>query len=49
MVIQGGEIWWTTLPIPKGSEPDYRRPVVIIHSNAFNRSQILTVLAAAIT
>jgi len=25
-----GEIWWADLPDPIGSEPGYRRPLVII-------------------
>jgi mRNA interferase MazF len=49
MVIRRGEIWWASLPVPRGSEPGYRRPVVIIQSNAFNQSQIQTVLAAVVT
>ncbi len=44
-----GEIWWTTLPAPKASEPGYRRPVLIVQSNSFNESAIQTVIAAAIT
>jgi len=49
MVVQRGELWWAALPIPRGSEPGYRRPVVIIQSDAFNRSLIQTVLVAVIT
>jgi mRNA interferase MazF len=44
-----GEIWWAALPIPKGSEPGYRRPVLVVQSDAFNRSRINTVVVAAIT
>ena len=44
-----GEIWWARLKAPRGSEPGYRRPVVIVSSDAFNRSRINTVLAAVIT
>jgi mRNA interferase MazF len=44
-----GEIWWAALPEPRGSEPGYRRPVVIVQADAFNRSQIQTVVVAAIT
>ncbi|MCX7011139.1 MAG: type II toxin-antitoxin system PemK/MazF family toxin [Candidatus Sumerlaeota bacterium] len=47
--MQRGEIWWATLPRPMGSEPGYRRPVVIVQSDDFNRSCIHTVVAAAIT
>ena len=49
MVVKRGEIWWASLPEPAGSMPGYRRPVVIIQSNAFNRSRINTVLAVVIT
>jgi mRNA interferase MazF len=49
MVIKRGEIWWAELPEPSGSEPGYRRPLVIIQSNEFNSSNISTVIAAVIT
>lgn len=49
MVIQRGDVWWADLAEPRGSEPGYRRPVLVIQSNAFNRSQIGTVIVAAIT
>ena len=49
MVIQRGEIWWATLPEPVGAEPGYRRPVLIVQSNDFNRSRIATVIAVVIT
>ena len=44
-----GEIWWAELPRPLGAEPGYRRPVLIVSADEFNRSRIRTVLAAAIT
>jgi mRNA interferase MazF len=44
-----GEIWWAELPEPRGSEPGYRRPVLIVQADSFNRSRIQTVIAAAIT
>lgn len=49
MVIQRGEIWWANLGTPTGSSPGYRRPVLILQSNDFNRSLIATVIAAVIT
>ena len=48
-MIRRGEIWWASLPVPRGSEPGYRRPVVIVQSEAFNRSRIQTVVVAAVT
>lgn len=47
--MQRGEIWWASLPEPAGSMPGYRRPVLIVQANAFNRSRIRTVIAIAIT
>jgi mRNA interferase MazF len=47
--VNRGEIWRASLPEPFGSEPGFHRPVVIIQSDRFNRSQISTVIAAAIT
>jgi mRNA interferase MazF len=47
--VKRGEIWWANLPAPGGSGPGYRRPVVVVQSDAFNRSSIRTVIAAAIT
>jgi len=44
-----GEIWWANLPLPKGSKPGKRRPVLIIQSDNFNRSSINTVICAMIT
>jgi mRNA interferase MazF len=49
MVVQRGEIWWATLRAPRGSEPGYTRPVVIVQSDRFNASAIDTVIAAIIT
>ncbi|HFE37533.1 MAG TPA: type II toxin-antitoxin system PemK/MazF family toxin [Gammaproteobacteria bacterium] len=44
-----GEIWWASLGDPKGSEPGFKRPVVIISSNDFNVSKIKTIIVAVIT
>ena len=49
MVIKRGEIWWAELPEPIGSGPGYRRPLLIIQSNDFNKSKINTIIAAVIT
>ena len=44
-----GEIWWAELPAPKGSGPGYRRPVLIVQADSFNRSRISTAVAAVIS
>ena len=48
MVIERGEVWWADLGEPDGSEPGYRRPVVIVQSDAFNRSRLRTVIAVVL-
>jgi len=48
-VIHRGEIWWAELDEPRGSEPGYRRPVLVVQNDAFNRSRISTVIAVALT
>jgi mRNA interferase MazF len=44
-----GEIWWANLPDPVGSEPGYRRPVLIIQDDVFTQSRISTVIVVIIT
>jgi mRNA interferase MazF len=44
-----GEIWWADLPDPRGSEPGFRRPVLVIQADSFNRSRIQTVVVAVIS
>ena len=48
-MIQRGDVWWADLDDPVGSSPGFRRPVVIIQSDAFNRSRIQTVVALVVT
>ena len=48
-MIQRGDIWWAELPDPLGSEPGYRRPVVIVQADTFNDSRLGTVLAVGLT
>jgi len=43
------EIWWANLPDPLGSEPGYRRPVLIIQDDAFTQSRLRTVIVVIIT
>jgi mRNA interferase MazF len=48
-VIRRGEVWWVDLGGPRGSAPAKRRPVLVISSDAYNRSRIATVVCIAIT
>jgi mRNA interferase MazF len=49
VVISQGDVWWADLPMPAGSGPGFRRPVVIIQSDAFNRSRLATVVCVPLT
>lgn len=49
MVVRRGEVWWATLPEPLGSEPGYRRPIVVVQADTFNESQINTLIGVALT
>lgn len=44
-----GDVWWADLPEPDGSAPGYRRPVLVVQSDAFNRSRLATVTVVALT
>lgn len=46
---QRGEIWWADLGEPRGSGPAYRRPVLIVQDDPFNRSNLATVIVLALT
>lgn len=48
-MVKRGEIWWACLESPRGSEPGYRRPVVVASANEFNQSLIQTVTVVVIT
>jgi len=49
MVMSQGEVWWADLRAPGGSEPGFRRPVVIVQGDALNRSRIATVVCVPLT
>lgn len=49
MVIRQGDVWWADSPAPTGSDPGYRRPVVVVQSDTFNAGRLATVVCVAIT
>jgi mRNA interferase MazF len=49
VVIAQGEVWWADLGQPAGSEPGFRRPVVVVQADAFNRSSLSTVVCVSLT
>ena len=48
-MIAQGEVWWADLAEPAGSEPGFRRPVVVVQGDAFNGSTLRTVVCVALT
>ena len=48
-MVSRGDIWWVELSEPQKSEPGYKRPVVVIQANSFNKSKINTTICAVIT
>ena len=49
MVISQGEVWWADIPTPAGSEPGFRRPIVVVQADTLNRSRIATVVCVPLT
>ena len=49
MVVERGDLWWADLREPEGAEPGFRRPILIIQAEAFNRSRLQTVIAVVLT
>ncbi len=48
-MIAQGDVCWADLGEPRGSGPGYRRPVVVVQSDDFNRSAIHTVVCVPLT
>ena len=44
-----GEVWWADLGEPVGSEPGFRRPMVVVQSDALNRTRLGTVIVVPMT
>jgi len=49
VVISQGEVWWADLGQPVGSAPGFRRPVVVVQNDSFNRSRIATCVVVPLT
>ncbi len=49
MAIAQGDVYWVDLGIPRGSEPGFRNPFVVIQNDAVNVSRIRTVIVCLIT
>ena len=47
VAVAQGEVWWADLGEPLG--PGFRRPVLVVQGEAFNRSAISTVVCVPLT
>ena len=48
-MIERGTVWWADLGAPRGTGPGFRRPLIVVQDNAFNRSRIGTIIAVVLT
>ena len=48
-MIKQGDIFWISSRRPKGAEPGFRRPYVVVQNDVFNASRIGTVVVCALT
>jgi mRNA interferase MazF len=44
-----GELWWADFGAPYGSEPGYRRPVLVIQNDFLNKSKLNTIIVVSLT
>jgi mRNA interferase MazF len=49
VVVREGDVYWYDFGYPKGSEPGYQRPVVVVQGELFNTSALATVVVCALT
>jgi len=49
VVVSRGDVVWASLSDPVGSEPGFRRPVVVVQGDAFNASRLGTVVVVPLT
>lgn len=48
-MIERGDVWWAELAEPRRSEPGFRRPLVVVQVDVFNRSRIQSVVCVVLT
>ena len=48
-MIAQADVWWADLQVPRGSEPGFRRPMVVIQGDALNRGRLPTTVCVALT
>ena len=49
MVVHRGEVWWADLAEPRGSEPGFRHPILVLQGEPFNRSRLPTIVGIVLS
>jgi len=49
VVVSQGDVIWAEIPTPSGSEAGFRRPIIVVQGEGFNRSAIATVVCVPLT
>ena len=49
MVVCQGDVFWARISRSAGSEPENRRPVIVVQRDAINRSKFNTILVVPLT
>lgn len=44
-----GQVWWADLGDPRGAEPAFRRPVLVVQDDLLNDSLLATVMVVPLT
>ncbi|MBI4818559.1 MAG: type II toxin-antitoxin system PemK/MazF family toxin [Deltaproteobacteria bacterium] len=44
-----GEVWWADLGEPRGTEPAFRRPIVVVQHDRLTASTLSTVMVVPLT
>ena len=48
-MIRRGQIWWVDFGEPRGSEPGYRHPALVLQRDEVNASRLATVVVIVLT
>jgi mRNA interferase MazF len=48
-LIRRGQIWWVDFGEPRGSEPAFRHPALVIQRDEVNKSRLATVVVCVLT
>lgn len=48
-LIRQGDVWWADLGTPLGSEPGFRRPMLVVQADVFTEAGLGTVVAVPLS